>query len=160
MLKYLFVAVLFCSTAFAGQVTESVALEQKLNAVKVTIIVDGTALIAEYVKAKSDLDAQRAASLADKTQKDAEGKDVTVALTPAQKDFVNTSFDNQVAAAKRMLQLKFMDAAGKKLQTSMQRASLSDADVEVAKAAAKAKIDAEAAEKELLKPTVDVDAVK
>lgn len=160
MAKYLFIAVLFCSTAFAGQVTESVALEQKLNAVKVTITVDGAALLAEYTKAKTDLDAQRASSLADKTQKDAEGNNVTVSLTDEQKAFVNAAFDNQVVSAKRMLQLKFMDAAATALRTSMQRASYDDASIEASKAAEKAKIDAEYAKKELLKPTADVDAVK
>lgn len=160
MAKYMLFTVLFCSTAFAGQVTESVALEQKGDAVKITITVDGAALLAEYNKAKSDLAAQRAQSLADKTQKDAQGNDVTVSLTQEQKDFVNTSFDLQVAAAKRTLQLKMMDAAAKALQTSMQRASYDDASVEQAKAAEKAKIDAEFAKKEQLKPTVDVDAVK
>lgn len=159
MAKYLFIAVLFCSTAFAAT-TESVALEQKADVVKITIIVDGAALLAEFNKAKSDLAAQRASSLADKTQKDVNGNDVTVSLTQEQKDFVNTSFDLQVAAAKRMLQLKMMDAAAKALQTSMNRASYDDASVEAAKTAEKAKIDAEYAKKELLKPTADVDAVK
>lgn len=157
MAKYLFIAVLFSLPLIAA---DSVSLSQKGPVVTLIITTDGSALIAEFNKEMAALESQRAESLKDKVSTQ-NGVEVSrVALTQQQKDFVNAEYDNRIVSYKRMLKLKMMDQAGKLLNVSIQRASVGDTDIAAEKAAAKAKIDAEYAAKEALKPTEDLELDK
>lgn len=154
MAKFVLFSLVLSFSVFAA---DAVSLSQKGNTITVTITTDGAALNAEYTKALADLEAQRAESLKDKVTTVNGVETARVSLTQQQKDFVNATFDARIVDYKRMLQLKMLDQVSKILQTSIQRASVSDTDIAAEKAAAKAKIDEEYAKKEALKPSVDAD---
>lgn len=153
MAKYLFA--LFIS--FSALAADSVSLSQKGTVVIVTATFDGASFVSEYSKQIAALEAQRAESLKDKVSVDSKGVETKISLTPQQVLFVNTEYDNRIVDLKRQFQLQLLDQARKNIVVSIQRAAVDDSQILAEKAAAKAKIDAEYAAKEVLKPAVDVD---
>lgn len=155
-----FVLAVILLVGFSSFCAESVSVSQKGVTSTVTITIDVSDLLTEYNKAATQIPAQRQESLADRVSKAPDGSEVRVALTQQQKDFVNAEYDRREVDLKRQLQLRIMDKAGKALNTSIQRASVSDVDIAAQKAAAKAKVDEEFEKSERLKPAIDLEIDK
>lgn len=143
-MRFLLLTFALCLSAGAA---DSVALTQKGNAVTITIQFDCTMNLDSFTKQIADTESARATSLARK-------------LTADQIAAENAKYDAQIASIKRATQLQFFECAKKILNGAQDRAAISDADAAAAIVAAKAKIDADAAKQDALKPIVDADISK